>query len=178
MSQCPLTANTPMHHPHRWPHGAQKIGARRRVITCMSHDDARMALPLIRDMMLLKQKSKFKFLDQWSLDVRMQHTTNAVKPGTLPSFFIFASPTNGGGCVKTLPLIGSYHPDQAVASSLQSSAGSPLSSKSSEIVELFASGTATVSSRPTKARKLFWRCKNPGDCANQSAAIRDRQRRG
>jgi hypothetical protein len=144
----------------------------------MSHDDARMALPLIRDMMLLKQKSKFKFLDQWSLDVRMQHTTNAVKPGTLPGFFIFASPTNGGGCVKTLPLIGSYHPDQAVASSLQSSAGSPLSSKSSEIVELFASGTATVSSRPTKARKLFWRCKNPGDCANQSAAIRDRQRRG
>ena len=55
----------------------------------MSHDDARMALPLIRDMMLLKQKSKFKFLDHWSPDVRMQHTTNAEKPGTLPGFFIF-----------------------------------------------------------------------------------------
>ena len=48
-----------------------------------------MALPLIRDKMLLKQKSKFKFLDQWSLDVRMQHTTNTEKPGTSPGFFIF-----------------------------------------------------------------------------------------
>jgi hypothetical protein len=62
-------------------------------------DDVRIALPLICDIMLLKQKSKIKFLDQWQTDVRMQpHYERGEARARRPAYS-FSCPIIGPWCV-------------------------------------------------------------------------------